>query len=731
MSTYDSTTAESEKTTITPVGIHPEMAPISGISPLFKYTSPPRKVMLGGNLTQTNVVVGATRKRLRSGFEREHAKGTYKHMFDRDSIVLAVIPRFTAGVLNNKRAKNPMDLVIIEDFQTKQLSCITLNKYHIMHQHYGFNYNFDEDVLDKLHTPGAKFEAGSIIANSPNVTPDGDYMLGLEANIVFNTDPVGSEDGIGMSRSFAGRISTSGFETRTFSCGRTHYPINWNGNSETYKAIPDIGDTIRSNGLIAAFRPFNPILDPVYMTARKLMTPAYGMDVLLYGIAGARVVDVKVLHNERNSDDGLPNEFTDQLRKYYEAEKEYYMKVLKTVMQRTGKRLSDTVDLHPDLWEVVHDAIKYCGMDLVKAGLWSQEDSARLQNPRAYRGESLDEWRVEITFEYSTEIAEGPKLTNMSGSKGVAVAIWPDECMPVDKFGNRADVIFYGGSTISRMTVAQLHEQTIGATGRDVIKRLRRAYGFGDFEQLQYNDIFNTITNNGEGLAREQYEYLLGWYKIISTDTDYPRALHYLTSKGRWIEHLAHVIEDGNDPYGTYIHIPPQSCVRMDEVITAIKDSKYMPEMSTVKFRWPDDTEYTETVSPILIGPTYFLPLEKTATDWSGVSSSKVGHFGTTARLTQSDKYSKPGRETGTRTSGESEKRNLAKSMGGENLAHIADMNNNPVVHRVVCRTIITADQPTNIEEVVNREEYPLGGHRPLSFVKHMHLCSGKGFSRE
>lgn len=319
----------------------------------------------------------------------------------------------------------------------------------------------------------------------------------------------------------------------------------------------------------------------------------------------------------------------------------------------------------------------------------------------------------------------------MDNRKGVAVAVWPDECMPRDKFGNQADVIFYGGSTVSRMTSGQLHEQAVSAAGRDVIKRIRRVYGFGDFEQLTFEQIWDVVSGRGENIAREQYDYLLGWYKIISTDTDYPRAVEYLTKGDRWMEHMCYVIEDGNEPYGTFCHIPPNSCVRMDQVISAIEGSEYMPEMSEVTFKWPGDTEYTTTVSPILMGSTYFLPLEKTATDWSGVSSSKVGHFGTTARLTQADKYSKPGRETGTRATGESEERNLAKSIGGESLAHINDINNNPIVHKEVCRSIITAEYPTNIDHAVDREKYPLGGHRPLSFVQHINLCSGKGFSRK
>lgn len=709
--------------------MHPELAPISGINPLFKYVSPPRQVMVGGNLTQTNVVSGSTRKRLRSGLEREHAKGTFKHMFDRDVVIRDVIPRYKGDVLHNRYAQNPMDLVIYEDYETKQLGCIELHKFHVMHQHFGFNYKFKDEITDKI-VPGMRFEAGTIIADSPNVTTDGDYKFGLETIACFITDPAVSEDGIVISEPYAGRIGAQGFEKRTFSCGRSHYPINLNGNSEVYKAIPDIGDTIRSNGMIAAFRPFDATLDPIYMTGRKLMEPAYGMDVPLYGIAGARIVDVKVLHNEHasSSNRGLPDVFTAQLRKYYEAEKEFYMRVIKTCIVRAGRLMHD-VDLHPDLWKVLYEGIQYCGTELAKSGLWPMDDIDRLKRQRVYRNEMLDEWHVDITFAYTTEVAEGPKLTNLHGAKGVAVAVWPEDCMPVDKFGNRAEVIMFAGSTVARMVLAQMHEPVLGATGRDVIKRIRRKFMIGDFEKVNFDDVLSMIGAQPT-LAKDMFNYLLGFYEIVSTDTDYPKVREYVNQGDRWLRHLAHVIEDGNEPHGIYFHHPSDSTVKMSDVVNKINGSEYMPEISTITYKWPTDTEYTTTHSEVLIAPTYFLPLEKMATDWSGVSSSRVGHFGTTSRLTQSDKYSRPGRETSTRTIGEDEARNLTKSVGGDHVADIMDMNNNPLVHKEVCYSILTADKPTNIERAIDRKTYPVGGHRPLAYIHHSQYCSGKEFLR-
>ena len=69
--------------------------------------------------------------------------------------------------------------------------------------------------------------------------------------------------------------------------------------------------------------------------------------------------------------------------------------------------------------------------------------------------------------------------------------------------------------------------------------------------------------------------------------------------------------------------------------------------------------------------------------------------------------------------------------MGGDVLADIMDLNNNPVAHAEACRTVLTAEYPTNIERVIDRTKFKLGGHRPLAFGIHQLICSGKTISRD
>ena len=713
--------------------IPPEMVPISGLNPFFHNVSPARQVMFTGNLAQANVLDGRTRKRIQSGLEREISKATFKHSFDRDSVVLAVIPRFNSLMHGENFAINPMDLVVFEDYETRQLDVIELTRFHVMHQHYGFRFDIDEDVYSQL-TPKARIPAGTVIARSPAVTPDGDYMYGLEAVTCPITDAGVTEDGLIISESFAKRLRTTGYETRTVTCGRNHYLINAYGNADTYKPLPDIGEKIHSNGLICAARPYHPLYDSIYMSRKKLFKPVYGLDTCTYGIPDATVVDIKVLHNRRLANPRVPAAMSEQLRKYYEADKRFYIELIRTCLQRHGRQLAESSNLSPRLWGMLYDGIALCGEDLVEEGLWPADDIQALRTRLQYRGELLDEYRIDITFEYKTPISEGPKATDLHGGKGVVAAVWKDEDMPVDKFGNRAEVLELPGSVMNRMNPGRNHEQVFGAAGRDVIKRIRRSYGLPDMGPVADDDVRRRVASaENHSLSLKNFEYVLGFYRLVCAH----KLVEGLTkpdtiSSGRYLKHLVAIIHDGEVPHGLYLQIRSDSGLKIDEVIAELEkeDSPYHPEMSEVTYRNMAG-ELVTTRTKILIGPKYYLGLEKTATDWSGVSSSKVNHFGVTARLTNADKYSKPGREVGTRALGESEDRNHIASYGAEVIADNMDLNNNPTVHKQVSYTILTHPTPTNIERVVDRELFKLGGHRPLAFAIHQLVCSGKNISTE
>lgn len=303
--------------------------------------------------------------------------------------------------------------------------------------------------------------------------------------------------------------------------------------------------------------------------------------------------------------------------------------------------------------------------------------------------------------------------------------------MPTDRNGNRADIICAPLSTVNRSNPARVFEQAISAAGRDVIRRVRKAFSLPELGVLEWDEVWKVITTHPEKVAKSQYEYIIDFYEIVSKKVNWVKACEiYKANDGRWMKDLCHIILDGNDPKGMYITTPSSSKRRMAKVMRVLDEGIYRPDITPVTYRTPAGI-LEETIAPVIIGSNYYLSLEKTATDGSGTSITKLGHHGTPTRLTNADKHMRPARETGTKTDGEAEIRNWAKSVGTQPIADMSDMYNDPRLLRLISRQVLTHKTPTNMDNVIDRDVHKLGGHRPASYADHMFLCSGKGLSRE
>lgn len=283
--------------------------------------------------------------------------------------------------------------------------------------------------------------------------------------------------------------------------------------------------------------------------------------------------------------------------------------------------------------------------------------------------------------------------------KGVVCTVWPDERMPVDKWGNRAEVITDADSTIKRMNVGRLYEQAINAAG-DYIQR--------------HIGLLPTL--------EAQKEFLMNFYRLLS-----PRMaleIEQSFNEEMYKEHIDSVIKEG-----VYLFMPTDSEVDYLEAIGEIK--KTYPELVGPVNYLDDRGNLVTTTADIMIASMYFLMLEKTGNVWTGVASSKRQHFGIPAKLTNEDKYSKPGREQPVRFGGEAEVRLMTATVGGDVVADFLDRTNNPLVHREIVNNILKADKPTNIEKILDRNEFPIGNGRMQLYVKHFMECSGTRFVRK
>lgn len=290
----------------------------------------------------------------------------------------------------------------------------------------------------------------------------------------------------------------------------------------------------------------------------------------------------------------------------------------------------------------------------------------------------------------------------------------PDEYMPMDENGNRAEVVIYGGSTIKRMNLGRMYEQFINAASRDLTHRLRKAWGL---DPKLTPTAYQLAQLTDSDLIEWCWETLLNYYRIVA-----PLQYDMLVVDHDHARHVKAVLRDG-----IYLYIPPDNPVNNLEMVKAIKNSEYCPHYGPVTYRDINGKE-VKTSGPVLIGSMYMILLEKTGDDWSGVASVKTQHFGVPAKLNNYDKQTAPGRQAPVRGLGESETRLFTTVVGPEPTMELLDQSNNPESHRAATRSVLKAHQPTNIERAVNRDEVPLGNSRPVGFVNHLLECRGLKF---
>jgi hypothetical protein len=275
--------------------------------------------------------------------------------------------------------------------------------------------------------------------------------------------------------------------------------------------------------------------------------------------------------------------------------------------------------------------------------------------------------------------------------------------MPIDESGNRADVITDDNSTIKRMNPSRVYEQYINASARKTALNIEDAL----MEGRPLN---------------ETWDYLYNFYRLVS-----PNMLPYLDEsyrsdmqKRRHLENIAR--------NGIYRDQPTDNPVDYVEVIDTLS-REYPAPYGPVKYRGRKGQMVT-TKLPVLIGGMYMMLLEKTGNTWQAVDSAKTQHYGIPAKINNNDKHTSPGREQAVRIFGESEVRLISAICGGDIVADLLDQTNNPMAHRHITETILTADNPLGMERVIDRTKIPVGNGRTITLFKHIMECSGIRFVR-
>ncbi len=378
--------------------LYPELLASAGLNFAADCNSSARQEMFGSHLSQMLVIDGANNHRCMSGMERAFAKATFNIKFPCHAEIKAVVQKYprTEGLEAIK--VNPVTSIIYQNIEQGVIDVLDMPYFHCKHNHFGFRYKLT-DASARI-VVGNAIPKGTIIADSPNVDSYGNYHFGTELNVCFMSMPGIIEDGVIVSESATKKLTATGFEKRAGSWGRKRYPLNLYGSDTEFKAFPDIGDRVRDDGLLFAFREYDELLAGVEMANDSLQRVDHIFDRRVYAIPNAKVIDIVARRGAIGSGCRTPLGMDAQAQRYHDAQARYYDELM-SVTQAIKRRGSSVVA--PKLHR------------LLVEGLVFKNDLVKNRPHQMYNLQELDEWRIDITFEYKLHPNVGSKLTDIHG----------------------------------------------------------------------------------------------------------------------------------------------------------------------------------------------------------------------------------------------------------------------------------------------------------------------------
>ena len=283
--------------------------------------------------------------------------------------------------------------------------------------------------------------------------------------------------------------------------------------------------------------------------------------------------------------------------------------------------------------------------------------------------------------------------------------------MPVDKDGTRADIISDPASTISRMNIGRLYEAYISKASRQVKTMISNEIIAID----EIDDLSSTIDSLDSNIVDSLFNTVIEFLAIIGTEQH--KAYKAVKKQSIKKDILKEIV---NEEMYTYYSIGSKPAYL---IVDELNKSRFKPLVDKVKFNTVNGI--VESKEDIIIAPLYIMMLAKIADTWLSTSSAKVNHFGLPTSTSKAEKHRLPWRNSATKVLSETESRLYGSYVGLEFLAELKDRGSSILAHENMYENILKAENPTNIDRVVDRVKVPYGQDKALEIVNSLFNCSG------
>jgi len=678
-----------------------ELISIHAINPFLQHNSSPRGLMSSSHISQILTLNNGDEKIIQSGLEKQFGGNTWSRKLENDSRIVSVIRRYD-GIDATSVTETTEVTIMFEDLKTGMIDYETLPYYYSLHQYFGFKYDWKTDVLNSI-THNTILPKDTILADSPAVTENSGYKYGVNANCALMTIPEVAEDGVVISESMSKKLSYDLFETRVVEYGTDTFPLNIYGDENEYKPFPEIGEVINDDSVVMVLRDYDSDLSPALTSVKDAMdfNPVFDKAMYTKGLGGV-VVDIKAYHNPKFKKEVYAGT-SNTVDKYVKGLIKYYKTIIDTyeTMQKDHYRRFKNWDL---------PVSEKMSRLLIDAYAIVNPDDRKIK--KTFKKDEMDIYRIEFTIKYTVEPKIGAKLTDSNGGKGVIIDVWPDDMMPMDAYGQRAQVIMDPTSTASRMNIARLYEQYLNGVSRQAKHNIIKMVNEIDGTQ-RASEAVKYITDEQLSIL---FDHVIGLVKIFETEQyDAYNAVTDIETKR---EIISEVIEKE-----LFIYYKISSKKKAYEIVNDIKGTPYETPMFNVLFN--SEGQPKQTIDKMIIAPMYLILLSKTADSYLSTSSAKTNHYGLPIGVSKADKNRIPWRNSPTKILSETESRLYAGYVGRKGIAELKDRASSIETHEHIYKGILSADQPTNINNCVDRTQIQFGGDSALTLVESIFNCAG------
>ncbi len=518
------------------------------------YISSSRNIMFTSHLRQFVNIEDAEFPRVFYNFENivgKYSSGYYQCKSDLE--IVDIIPRFEDGVHDKH-----LYTMIVYDKKKDMYGMIQKVNHENLTEKYGFSY--DSEVIDSKSV-GDTIEEGEVLFKTHSYDEHMNYRYGKNAKFAYALDLDTIEDGVAISESFSKKMVSKTVENITVSLNDNDILRNIYGDSENYKAFPDIGEEIVDKIICAKLRIHNSqLLYDIKKSNLRKINPASDTLTVSDGI----IDNIEIFCN-KNIDELPDTSFNRQIRKYLIMQERYYTRLRETlkVCIESGSNYSDDIAFY---YKKAKDALD-------PDYKWMDTNNSIFSNII-----------IEFTVYKNVYLSEGQKITGRYGNKGVITAIRPDDEMPVTETGDRIEIIFNTLGIINRLNTAQLYEQSITFIMDRVCQKMKTLQVLEEKEEL----LLKAIGFFNEREKEELREHI----KELS-----------LVRKTEFFESV--------ERDGIFIHIPPlwedepifDKLVRIYDEFDWIKPYKCYINKFGRKI---------EIMKPLIIGSMYVIKLKQT-----------------------------------------------------------------------------------------------------------------------